>query len=718
MMNIRTPQGIVSRHDYRFRGLMGGGEQSVPIGNGEIGANVWVEEDGLHLLLSRVDSFSEQYRLLKTGHLLVRMDPNPFGPATETLLRLWDGCLTICNGGGASVTIFADANCPVYSVGFEFAADTEVTLEAINYRRQIKYLAPDDESNNFMYGCAGPLPESADINYAEGSHAIGQYHRNESSCYDYTMRLQWLEEFPGYHDPFLGLTFGFLAHSTDMAAESDICLRSIAPVRKLHLAVFSHICQCQEKEKYLYEIWKLREGWQSDGAFDRHAAYWHGKWAESWIDVWGSEEADRIARGYTLQRYLNICAGRGRLPIKFNGSIFTMEAIEAEGDGIKNYDYRAWGSPYWIQNTRLVYWNMLFAGDYDLMPPLFDMYLNMLPLAEYRVQKYFRHDGALIPETAAFFGAYNNYDDYANPKKHPGRLINSGYISWYFSGILELAYLMAAYFRRTGDRQFLSGTLVPFATAALRFFLAHYPIRDGKLVIKPTSSLETWHDCMNDTPSIAGLAAVAEELLKPGTEPGEEAEALCREVLAALPEIRLQQTEKGTVIPPFEVNLDPVRRNWENPELYPVFPYFRHTLSQGDLALAIRTYEAREIKGNPGWSQDAIQAALLGLADDACTMIAERFSTHNPKCAFPAFWGPNFDYTPDQDHGTVASTALILSLVQSDEVGIRLLPAWKRDVNAAFRLPLHGGGWIQCVYEDGKLRIESLEGHERSEILP
>ena len=716
-MSERKPQEMVSRYDYRFRGLMSSGEQSIPVGNGEIGANVWVEEDGLHLLLSRVDSFSEQYRLLKTGHLLVRMNPNPFGPAMETWLRLWDGCLVIGGEGGAAITVFADANYPVYSVGFEFPMDTEVVLEAINYRRQVKYLAPDDESNNFMYGCAGPLPESADINYAEGRNAIGQYHRNESSCYEYTMRLQWLEEFPGYSDPFIGLTFGFLAHSYDMLAECADQLKTEKPVRKLDLAIFSHVCQCKEKERWLYEICKLREGWKSEGALERTAAYWHGKWEESWLDAWGSEEADCIARGYTLQRYLNICAGRGRLPVKFNGSIFTMEAVEEDGEGRKNYDFRYWGTPYWIQNTRLVYWNMLFAGDYDLMPPLFDMYRDMLPLAEYRARKYFRHEGALIPETCGYFGAYPNYNDYANPKKHPGRLTDSGYISWYFSGMLELSYLMAAYFRRTGDRHFLSGTLVPFACDALRFYLAHYLVRDGKLVIKPTSSLETWHDCVNDTPSLAGLAAVAEELLKPGTEPGEEAEALCREVLAALPEITLRETENGTVISPFEVNLDPVRRNWENPELYPVFPYFRHTLFRGDLALARRTYDARDIKGNPGWSQDAVQAALLGLADEAYRLIGERFSTHNPKCAFPAFWGPNFDYTPDQDHGTVASSALILSLVQSDETGIRLLPAWKRDVNAAFRLPLYGGGYVQCVYEDGKLSVQSLEGHERSEIL-
>lgn len=717
MKHLTTPKEIVFRHDYVFRGLMHGGEDSVPIGNGEIGANVWIEEDGLHLLLSRVDSFSEQYRLLKTGHLHIRMSPNPFGCSTETTLRLWDACLTIREKNGAAVTLFSDANYPAYSVSFEFPQDTEVIVDTVNYRKREKALQPDDESNNHMFGCPGPMLESADFNYAEGLHAIGQYHRNESSCYDYTMRLQWLDDFPGYDDPFLGLTFGFLAHSEDMTVENATRLRTARPLRKLRLLVLSHACRCQEKEKWLYEILKLKEGWKSDGAFECHGAYWHGKWEESWIDAWGSEQADMIARCYTLQRYMNICAGRARLPIKFNGSIFTMEAIEEDDEGRKNYDYRSWGAPYWLQNTRLIYWNLLFAGDYDLMPPLFDMYRNMLPLAEYRVRKYFRHEGALIPETCAYFGAYPNYHGYANPKKHPGRLIDSGYLSWYFCGMLELSYMMALYYRRTGNRAFLSETLVPFVSAVFRFFLGHYSEREGKLIIKPTSSLETWHDCVNDTPTLAGLSAVAEELLMPDIEIGETLESLCREVIRLTPELPIKETKSGTVISAFEVNLDPVRRNLENPELYAVFPYLRHTLAKGDLALAIRTYDARQIQREPGWAQDAMQAALLGLADETYEILTQRFSTRNPKCAFPVFWGPNFDYTPDQDHGTVACTAFILSLVQSDENGIRLLPAWKRDVNVAFRLPLHGGGQIECVYENGDLRIVSLSGHELQEIL-
>src|SRR5690348_15791278 len=60
-------------------------------------------------------------------------------------------------------------------------------------------------------------------------------------------------------------------------------------------------------------------------------------------------------------------------------------------------DYRDWGSPFWFQNTRLPYHNMLIAGDYDLAFSLYEFYKNLLPLAEARTLIYFNHSGAFFP---------------------------------------------------------------------------------------------------------------------------------------------------------------------------------------------------------------------------------------------------------------------------------------------------------------------------------
>ena len=75
-----------------------------------------------------------------------------------------------------------------------------------------------------------------------------------------------------------------------------------------------------------------------------------------------------MTRGYALQRYMLACAGRGAYPIKFNGSLFTVDTYGRPGPaGGLDADFRRWGGPYWFQNTRLAYWPMLAAGDLDLM---------------------------------------------------------------------------------------------------------------------------------------------------------------------------------------------------------------------------------------------------------------------------------------------------------------------------------------------------------------
>ena len=50
------------------------------------------------------------------------------------------------------------------------------------------------------------------------------------------------------------------------------------------------------------------------------------------------------------------------------------------------YLHRDWGSSNWWQNTRLAYWSMHIAGDFDLMRTIFDYYHQMLPFLARSVQ--------------------------------------------------------------------------------------------------------------------------------------------------------------------------------------------------------------------------------------------------------------------------------------------------------------------------------------------
>ena len=79
-------------YTFRYRGSMKTAMQSLPIGNGDIGANVWLSEDGrVHFLLSKTDAWSELYRLLKTAHVVLTVDPCPFADGADFALSMRKG---------------------------------------------------------------------------------------------------------------------------------------------------------------------------------------------------------------------------------------------------------------------------------------------------------------------------------------------------------------------------------------------------------------------------------------------------------------------------------------------------------------------------------------------------------------------------------------------------------------------------------------------------
>ena len=52
--------------------------QSMPLGGGDIGLNVWVEKGDLYFYISRSGTFDEHNTLLKLGRVKVALEPNPF----------------------------------------------------------------------------------------------------------------------------------------------------------------------------------------------------------------------------------------------------------------------------------------------------------------------------------------------------------------------------------------------------------------------------------------------------------------------------------------------------------------------------------------------------------------------------------------------------------------------------------------------------------------
>ena len=97
--------------------------------------------------------------------------------------------------------------------------------------------------------------------------------------------------------------------------------------------------------------------------------------------------------------------------------------------------------------------------------------------------------------------------------------------------------------------------------------------------------------------------------------------------------------------------------------------------------------------------------------------MVDSASRHAAGFRFPAMWGPNYDWTPDQDHGSVMMTALQRMLVQYEGDKILLLPAWPKDWNVSFKLHAPKNTTVEGVYRDGKLEQLKVTPAERQKDI-
>jgi hypothetical protein len=434
------------------------------------------------------------------------------------------------------------------------------------------------------------------------------------------------------------------------------------------------------------------------------------------------DDAFVVMRAYALQRYVNACGGRGRYPIKYNGSILTVPA-----EGRHSYaDYRAWGPGYWWQNTRLPYFSMPTSGDYELMDPLFAMYArDLLPLMVHRTRRHTGHGGAYIPECIYFWGdMFSETYGWQPCDQRADKLQASRWHKWEWVSGLELVSLLLDRFDHTQDEAFLRATVLPAARELLLFFDQHYPLNaEGKLVMHPAQACETWWECTNPMPELAGLWAATERLSAlPENLTAAQERAFWRQLRAKLPALPTTTSPAGKpMLAPAEKFAH--KSNIECPELYAVFPFRQVTFDRPNAALGIEALQHRRDRGPFGWRQEDLFMTHLGLAAEARDYVVQRARRKHGPSRFPAFWGPNYDWVPDQCHGGVLLRAVQTMLLQTEGRTIWLLPAWPAEWDCEFRLyapyqTVLEGKVVKGELVDLKVTPEARRGDVRVRVQP
>jgi hypothetical protein len=717
---------------------------SMPLGNGDIGLNVWNEKNGdLLFYISKVDAYDSEHRLPKLGRIRITSDPVITTDRFKQTLNLNDASVSI-ESDDAVFKIWVDANHPVIRVEGKSKIPRSITF-------CVEPLRPLSDAGE-------PLPEegTAGIVFNHPDDRLAWCYRNQSSQWAHNLRIQNTPELVARtKDPILYRTSGCLLQADGFVKTSPTVLKSKGSTTVFDCSIKVISTQPENPEAWLSEVSApFVSDWKS------HCEYWKSFWNRSYIhvsscgkgmfnldqcrytqfaqgskayeghkEIEAKKNARQLSERYALERFCEAAAGRSSVPPPFNGSIFTMDTPA----GVPGFytpvehpaspDERDWAHlSFMWQNTRHPYLSMPARGDYDALRPGMQFVRDGLEICKDRCMKYFGHEGAFIMEASWWY----NVGVYSMDDVPP-------HLRYHLLASLELPAIMCEYYEHTGERDFLEQVLLPCAEEFVKYYNVHFPKRDanGKMLMENVGCAETYQGVTNPCTETGGLKYLLTKLLS--FDISEQQRKEWSDLLDAMPETPLRKIYGLDLLAVGDV-YDPGRVICESPELYTVYPFRQVWLGNPRLLSTARqsfhlrttsldgTVDSESVETG-GWQLTATQAAYLGLAQEAARLASINFNDQfihwsdnvdpdapfpqRPRPRFPVFWERKMDYTPDNDHGATSMNALQSMLLQSDGKKIFLLPALPENWDVSFKLQAAFNTTVECEYRDGK--IQSLK---------
>ncbi|MBO0947916.1 hypothetical protein J2I46_04935 [Fibrella sp. HMF5405] len=738
---VRAQTSSVAQYNVAWSAQSNNSSESMPCGGGDIGLNVWVEKGDLLFYVGKSGTFDHNNAVLKLGRVRVRLSPNPFAANNRfsQQLVLNDGYVQLngnAAGISATVKVWVDVFRPVIHVDIASnrAINAEASYESWRFADHV-VKGRENNANSYKFAPQGEVKTLKDEIRFDGD-AVTFYHRNgpERSAFDLTVQQQGLDSIKSQlFNPLTNLTFGGTmagkgmkpaGTSTGTYLNTDFQgwkLVSSSPARAHSLAIYLHTDQAASPAHWQQGLDRVKQDATAHAKTAERTTqrWWNDFWAKSFIRINAPTDSPQwqAARNYQLFRYMLGCNAFGTFPTKFNGGLFTYDPVLTDSTMRFTPDFRNWGGgTHTAQNQRLVYWPMLKSGDFALMKPQFDFYLNTLRNAELRTEFYWHHKGASFTEQIENSGLPNPAEyTWKRPADYDKGMEYNAWLEYEWDTVLEFCQMMLDTERFTGED---ISRYVPLIESCLTFFDEHYQYLarkrgskaldgDKKLIIYPGSAAETYKMAYNSTSTISALRTVANRLLDlPDTYLTPEKRNAWRSFLNRIPAISFRSFEGHPTISP--AKLWERINNVESPQLYPVYPWGIYGLGKAGLDTAINTYlydkDALTFRSHVGWKQDNIFAARLGLTDEAARLTLMKLA--NSPRRFPAFWGPGYDWTPDHNWGGAGMIGLQEMLLQTDGRRILLFPAWPKtwDVHAKLHAPYNTT--VEVVLKNGQL--ESL----------
>jgi hypothetical protein len=301
----------------------------------------------------------------------------------------------------------------------------------------------------------------------------------------------------------------------------------------------------------------------------------------------------------------------------------------------------------------------------------------------------------------------------------------NGAIAYHWESQVEHAYMILEYHRFTGAD---ISKYMPFIEQSLIFFDEHYRMRqrirdgnewdeNGKLVIYPSTSCESYRGAKNPADLIAGLRACLTRLLALDEKyVSAERKDYYRGFLNRIPDYSYSKVEGQPIINPAE---EWVREaNQELPQFYPLFPFNRFQLGDDEILVFKNTYRyAPDFRKGKiqSWHQDGIFFARMGMTEEAADYNTRKLQDSRRR--FPTFWGPGHDWVPDHNWGGSGMIGLQEMLMQTIDEKIVLFPAWPVEWDVDFKLHAPGGTTVEARLVNGKIEYLKVIPESRHKDL-
>tara|TARA_R110000868_G_scaffold83515_3_gene235675 strand:- start:16173 stop:18497 length:2325 start_codon:yes stop_codon:yes gene_type:complete len=720
--------------------------ESMPLGGGDIGLNVWVEKGDLYFYISRSGTFDEHNTLLKLGRVKVTLDPNPFKsnqPFKQELI-LKDGYISM-EQNSTNIKLWVDVFNPV--IHMDLISDQPIKIKASfeswRYKnREVKGKA--NNANSYKWAPQGEIITFRDsISFENGG--IKFYHKNrENTVFDVAVKQQKMESVKSQMmNPLKDLTFGGFLYGKNLSYDGTYygtyqntdfkgyTLSSIKASKKQEFQITLYTEQTEDLLQWDTNLKKQISTYKKNHKSSIN--WWNNFWNRSFIysqksNTTTQDSVYQIGQNYQLFRYMLACNAYGKYPTKFNGGLFTYDPVYTNSELNFTPDFRNWGGGTMTQqNQRLVYFPMLKSGDFDMMDSQLDYYLSLLKNAELRSEVYWNHKGASFTEQLENYGLPNPAEyDWKRPADYDPGMQYNAWLEYEWDTVLEFCKMMLE------QKEYAHKNIEkynPFIISCLRFFDEHYQYlakkrgrksldTNGHLVLYPGSGAETYKMANNANSTIAALQVITKKLLALSSNELNKEDILYLEGFQErIPPLNYSDIKGHKVIAPAKtwerIN------NTEPAQLYPVYPWGIYGIGLPDLSIAQNTWnydtDAIQFRSHVGWKQDNIFAARLGLTNEAAKYNLLKMANSGRR--FPAFWGPGYDWVPDHNWGGSGMIGMQEMLIQEADGKIYLFPAWPKDWNVHFKLHATQSTTIEAKLIDGVVQILKVVPEDRKSAI-